>query len=63
MSTTKATPQLMGIRPLTPEEAKQVAGGPVGCPTSGQQPNGQEALTGTSAGDRWHGCPVVFPSS
>jgi hypothetical protein len=41
MSITKATPQLMGIRPLTPEEAKQVAGGPMGAPTLGQQPGSQ----------------------
>jgi hypothetical protein len=54
---------LMGIRPLTPEEAKQVEGGPVVCPTSGQQPNGQEALTGASAGDRWHACPIATPTS
>jgi hypothetical protein len=41
MSTTKDTPQLMGIRPLTPDEAKQVAGGPMGSPTLGQQPGSQ----------------------
>jgi hypothetical protein len=41
MSITKATPQLMGMRPLRPEEAKQVAGGPMGSPTLGQQPGAQ----------------------
>jgi hypothetical protein len=41
MSTRKDTAHQVNVRMLTPEEAKQVAGGPMGSPTLGQQPGSQ----------------------
>lgn len=59
--TTVAVPD--GMRQLTREEVKEVAGGPVVCPVSGQQPNGQETPGNVGASDGWRACPVVTPTS